>query len=270
MTVLLNTLNTEQQSRGRGVREAARPTGAARTGGARPRLDDCLVSLTAPGSLEAELYRSLRHRMERLRSDTGLAVLGVTSAALGDGKTTTAINLAGALAQAATSRVLLIDADLHRPAVGRRLGLDNNAPGLVRGAVDSRLELSVLVRHCSPYNLSVLLGGRCTNHRYEVLNSPRVGELLGEARRQYDFVVVDLPPVLVLPDCGLVTQWVDGFLLVVAAHKTPRKLLEDALESLEPAKVVGLVFNGDDRPLSGYYSYYQAYGSSRGNGKSSR
>src|SRR5947208_1368994 len=70
-----------------------------------------------------------------------------------------------------------------------------------------------------------------------------------------------MPPVLLVPDCRLMSQWIDGFLLVVAAHRTPRKLLGEALSAMDEAKVLGIVFNGDDRPLSGYYggdyrSYY--------------
>jgi Mrp family chromosome partitioning ATPase len=62
-----------------------------------------------------------------------------------------------------------------------------------------------------------------------------------------------------LPDCRLIGKWVDGFLVVVGAHKTPRRLLADALKVLDPAKVIGVVFNGDDRPKFGYYGYYDYY-----------
>ena len=69
-------------------------------------------------------------------------------------------------------------------------------------------------------------------------------------------MLIDTPPVVALADCRLLGPWVDGFIVVVAAHKTPRKLLAEALTLLEPAKVLGVVFNGDDRPTSAYYGYY--------------
>jgi len=72
-------------------------------------------------------------------------------------------------------------------------------------------------------------------------------------------VVVDTPPVLLVPDCRLMSQWVDGFIVVVAAHRTPRKLLADGLSALEEEKLLGIVFNADDRPLSGYFGRYQGY-----------
>ena len=229
------------------------------------RLDDHLVSLRDPNSFEAEHYRLLRHRLELFRTSAGLGVVGVTSAAVGDGKTTTAINLAGALAQASGSQVLLVDADLRRPSVSERLGLrDLSGPGLVDAVMDPRVRLPAIVRRGLPGNLAVLSAGDCTERPYEVLHSPRVGELLAESRQLYDFVVLDLPPVLVVPDCRLLATWVDGFLIVVGANKTPGKLLAEALDVLDPAKVLGLVFNGDHRPLSGYYGYYQRYGEARG------
>jgi len=62
-----------------------------------------------------------------------------------------------------------------------------------------------------------------------------------------------------VPDAGLIADRVDGYLLVVAANRTPRKLVEDALNLMDPTKLIGIVFNGDDRPLSGYYGYYSSY-----------
>jgi capsular exopolysaccharide synthesis family protein len=236
---------------------------------AGPRVDDHLVSLRAPDSFEAEHYRSLRYGLEELRTSAGLCVVGITSADVGDGKTTTAINLAGALSQASGRRVLLVDADLRRPAVGERLGLgEDGGPGLV-GAVDAGLELPSVLRGAPPFNLAVLPAGDAAESPYEVLQSPRIGEILSEARRLYDFVILDLPPVLVVPDCRLASRWVDGFIVVVGAHKTSRRLLEETLDLLEPAKVVGLVFNGDKRPSSssGYHGYYRRYAGARAFGE---
>jgi Mrp family chromosome partitioning ATPase len=66
---------------------------------------------------------------------------------------------------------------------------------------------------------------------------------------------LDTPPLVPYPDCRVIGKWVDGFIVVVAAHKTPRKLVEEALQVMDPAKIVGLIFNRDDRPVSGYYYY---------------
>jgi capsular exopolysaccharide synthesis family protein len=219
-------------------------------------LEEHLVSLLDPTSFEAEQYRALRHLIEQLHKSTDLSVVAVSSPGAADGKTTTAINLAGALAQAPDARVLLLDADLRRPALATRLGFDNR-PGLVDAILDAKLPLDAVVRVRPSLNLAVLPAGRVPAAPYEMLKSPRVGELLAEARGRYDYIVVDTAPLVSVPDCRVIEKWVDGFLIVVTAHRTTRKLLEEALHITEPAKVVGLVFNGDDRHLSrDSYSYY--------------
>ena len=110
-----------------------------------------------------------------------------------------------------------------------------------------------------PFNLSVICAGQAPPSPYEVLKSPRLGELLEEARRQYDYIVMDTPPLHPVQDCRVIGQWVDGFLLVVTAHRTPRRLVEDALTAFDPAKLLGIVFNGADRTISRYHSGYGYY-----------
>ena len=103
-----------------------------------------------------------------------------------------------------------------------------------------------------PFNLDVLPAGTLRPDPYEVLKSPRLGDLLEEARRRYDYVVLDTAPLVAVPDSRLLSKWVDGFLVVVAAHRTPRKLVAETLDLMEPTKLIALLFNGDDEPLSGY------------------
>lgn len=221
------------------------------------KVDRHLVSLLDPTSFEAEQYRGLRHVVEQIRQTAETSVIGVTSAAVGDGKTITAINLAGALAQAPNAKVLLIETDLRRPSLTRYLGIPH---GTAKGVVDAILEpevaLESLVTTLSQFGLAVLPAGRPQPTSYELLKSPRLEAVFYEARKQYDYVVVDTPPLIPLPDCRLLLKLVDTLLLVVSAHQTPRKLLEEALNILDPAKVLGIVFNNDDRPLAGYYYRY--------------
>jgi capsular exopolysaccharide synthesis family protein len=225
-------------------------------------VDDHLVSLVTPAAFEAEQYRALRHIVEQRHKSGGLAVIGVSSPAVGDGKTTTAINLAGALAQAPEARVLLIEADLRRPSIGAMLGFgDVMGPGLVHAILDASLDLGHVVRSCPPFNLDVILAGQVPPSPYEILKSPRLGELLDAARQQYDYVILDTPPLVALQDCRVIARWVDGLLVVVAAHRTPRRLVDEALSVVDPSKIIGLIFNGDDPLLSldhsDHYAEYQ-------------
>lgn len=216
-----------------------------------------LVSFTAPSSLEADQYRMLRHAVERMHQDDGYRVFGITSAAAGDGKSVTTLNLAGSLAQSRGSRVLIVCADLHRETVPQYLGINAaGRPGLADAITHDSYQLAQVTHRVEAFNVAIVTGGNVQSRPYELLSSRRLQALLDEARRDYDYVLIDTPPVAPLADCRLLGRWVDGFILVVAANKTPRKLLAEALRVLEPAKLLGVVFNGDDSPLSPYYGYY--------------
>jgi capsular exopolysaccharide synthesis family protein len=231
----------------------------------RPAIDDHVVSLVAPSSFGAEQYRRLRSRIEELRLSRGAKVIAVTSAVANDGKTLTAVNLAASLARGRNARVLLIDADVRQPSVGRRLGIDAIAgKGLAAALAASSGSIGQFVQALPGRPLDVLATGHSQADPYELLSSPRLETLFTEARELYDFVIVDTPPVIPVPDAGLLRRAIDGYVLVVSAGSTPRKLLGEALNLLEPNSVLGLIFNRDERPLFGYYGgryrqYFQNY-----------
>jgi capsular exopolysaccharide synthesis family protein len=228
---------------------------------AHTQLDPHLVALTSPGSFAAEQYQGLRLTIERLRRGRTLQVIAVTSPAAGEGKTLTAINLAGALARGGDdARVLLIDADLRRPAVARQLAIDDDAKGLTEVVENAAATIDSVTQKLKPYNLSVITAGFRSAAVHHILRSPRLEVVLAQARQRYDFVVLDTPPLLPVFDSALLANAVDGVLMVVAANQTPRKLLGEALNLLDPAKVLGIVFNRDAKPMFGYYdAYYKDY-----------
>jgi capsular exopolysaccharide synthesis family protein len=210
-------------------------------------IDEHLVSLLAPASFEAEQYRGLRYVVEQAHRSANLSVVAVSAPSAGDGKTLTAINLAGALAQARGTRVLLVDADLRRPAVARRLGIAAVEGRGLKDAILSRtLTLGDVAQRYSSFNLWVLPAGRASSVPYELLKSPRLAELFDESRRTFSYIIVDTPPLVPASDCQIIGTSVDGFIVVVAAHKTPRRLVEEALNTIGPAKIAALVFNNDD------------------------
>jgi capsular exopolysaccharide synthesis family protein len=220
-------------------------------------VDDRLVSLLTPDSFAAEQYRTLRHFVEQKHTETNLAVLAVASPGSREGKTTTTINLAGAIAQARDTKVLIVDADLRAPAVKDMLGLRGvQRRGLV-DAIVSGLSLDDVIIELPTFNLSVVGTGETSGAPYELLKSPRFGQFLAEARERFDYVLLDTPPVVAVPDCRVIAASVDGFFIVVTAHKTPMRALADSLDALGPRKTVGLIFNADDGLLvrGAYYGY---------------
>jgi len=224
------------------------------------QLDRYLVTLLDPSSFEAEQYRQLRHRVEELRRARNVRVLAVTSAVAGDGKTLTAINLAGALARGHGARILVVDADLRHPTIAARLGIECTNGGIEAALEGTQGSMMEFVQSINGPSLSVLPCAASREETYELLTSPRLAELINEARIHFDYVIIDTPPMIPVQDSGLLRSAVDGYIVVVSANSTPRQLVAEVLNRLDPASCVGLVFNRDDRPLFGYYrTYYSGY-----------
>ena len=221
-------------------------------------VDDRLVTLLTPNSFAGEQYRTLRHLVEKMHTETGVSVVGVSSPSIGDGKTTTAINLAGALAQARETKVLLIDMDLRRPAVNGQLGLRGFNPKGVVAVLGAGASLDDVIVELPMFNLSIIPSGPRQSAPYELLKSSRLHQMMDEARRRFDYVIVDTPPVIAVPDCRVISSGVDGFLIIVNAHKTPTRLLSETVNVLGQSKVLGLIFNRDDQPIAEHL--YNSYG----------
>jgi capsular exopolysaccharide synthesis family protein len=223
----------------------------------RVRVRDEVVSIASPVSPGAEQFRALRQSIERMHRESATKVVAITSAGTGDGKSITTLNLAGSLAQSPGTRVLVVDADLHKASVATYLGLARDCgPGLSELLGHSSATLADVVRRLDSINISVVFAGAAHPRPFELLSSPKIEGLLGEMRERYDYVLIDTPPVVPVADCRFLGRFVDGVLMVVCAHKTPRKMVTEALRLLEGSKVLGVVFNGDDRAMRPYYKYY--------------
>jgi capsular exopolysaccharide synthesis family protein len=228
-------------------------------GKSRRNLDPRLISLLNPNSLDAERYRRLRQSVEDFRDANNGTVIAVTSPLAGDGKSLTSLNLAGSLAQDPCARVLLIELDLRQKLSNMKdyMGMKKiPGPGVVDKVLNEDIKWEQSVCYIADFNLYFMPTGRSTESPYEILNSPRLGLLLEEARQRYDFVILDTAPVVLLPDCQLISKWVDGFMMVVAADRTPKKMLEEAFNLMDPKKIMGLVFNGYNPISDNYYKGY--------------
>lgn len=224
-------------------------------------VDEHLVTLLPLPAPELEDYHTLRYALEEKGAGETLRVLAVTSPVVGDGKTTTAVNLAGVMARKHGARILLIDGDLRRPSVARVLGLgDVGHRGLADAIGNPECALEDVTTPVPGANLHVVATGTALHDPFELLRGPRLGQVLQEARHHYDVVVIDTSPLLLVPDSRILQAVVDGVLLVVAAHRTPRKLISEAINLVDRSKLLGTVFNYDDSPITGYYGYSGYYG----------
>ena len=212
---------------------------------------------TSPVSREQ--YRRLAAALHRSRELTGVRVVMITSAAVGEGKTLTAANLALTLSESYQKKVLLIDADLRRPAVQSVFRLQDG-PGLGEGLISSNGSRKMPVHRVSAL-LSVITAGRPTSDPISRLTSDRMRRLLDEAREMFEWIIIDTPPVALLPDANLLGQMVDGAILVIRASGPSYQLVQRAVDAIGRDKIIGTVLNratqttghgGDDY----YYQYY--------------
>lgn len=193
---------------------------------------------------EVETYRILRAQIMRSFEEMGHGkTLMVTSAVPGEGKTTTAINLAITLAKEFSQTALLVDCDFRQQQVHQVLSYESS-----KGLVDHLLHdvpLSDIIVWPGIEKLTVISGGKTTNGFSELLGSPRMRRLTEEMRNRYPerFVVFDTPPVLSCADTMALAPLVDGIIVVVRAGKTPRKEIVNALARLPQDKIMGVVLN---------------------------
>jgi capsular exopolysaccharide synthesis family protein len=216
-----------------------------------------LASFRGDGSIFSEQFRTCRARLHQIADTRSTRCLGVVSAIGGEGKTSIALGFALSLGRETVDRTLVIDADLRRRCVEGYLGLPA-APGLAEWLVgDSPL---LQVRHLAAERISLLGGGLAETVRPDLLASPRMAALLEAARSEYDWVIVDCPPLVPVADSLYLQDLVDGFLLVVRSRLSPRESIEEAVASLKRDRILGVIFNGYQELLPSYHSYgYRKY-----------
>jgi capsular exopolysaccharide synthesis family protein len=228
--------------------EAAAPPDPQEVSGIHP----LLIAAIDPASPAAEQFRLLRTRLEGRENGRRAQVMLVTSAQVGDGKTTTSANLALTMAQEFQQKVVLVDADLRRPALAALFGVEEG-PGLVDVLVGAASLEEALVA-IPDQHLLLLPAGMPATRSTELMASSMMQRVLETLRSRYDRIVVDTPPVSVA-DTHVLARLADGLLVVVRAGMTPRPALERALSNVDHQKVLGLVLNEVQNEAGPSYGY---------------
>lgn len=216
-----------------------------------------LLTQTRAQSPRAESFRQLRTNLQFANVSGNARTVLITSSVPGEGKSTTATNLAIALAQAGQS-VCLVDADLRRPMVNEYLGLDRNA-GLTTALVGAA-EVNDVLQPWGADNLFVLSSGQIPPNPSELLGSQEMRTLIQKLESVFDSVIIDAPPLLPVTDATVLSQHVGGVVLVVGAQKLRLQDFQKSLNALDmvEANVLGVVLNrlpakGPDSYSYGYY-----------------
>jgi polysaccharide biosynthesis transport protein len=236
----------------------------------KKRHKNSLVTLEQPNSPAAESYRTLRTRMARLASQLDINSVMVVSAGVGEGKSTTAANLAVVLAETGKD-VLLVSADLRRPRVHQFFGLSNKTglsnlltdgtpPDKREAPLTDGRQVASELWSVAP-NLWVVLSGPLPPHPSALMDSDAMRQFLKEQRDLFDFIILDCPPALVVADALALAPLADAVLVVADAKESDRDLVSRLKEEIEQVggKIVGAVLNRSKQASKNTY-YYDTQG----------
>ena len=240
--------------------EVATSTGLSLLGAVRryegPTDEMGLVAAKMPRTAIAEAYRVARANIQFMSVSGNLKILLITSARDGEGKTTTANNLATTFALAG-QRVLLIDSDLRRPGLTKMMGM-KDMPGLSTALVDPSVNV---IQPTDVVGLSVVPSGPIPPNPAELLGSQRMRDWIEEVARRYDTLILDTPPILSVADTRVLSTLADGVVLVLDPNLTTRRMVKGARMAIENvgARVLGIILNRDTMRGEGYYYNYYYY-----------
>ncbi len=216
---------------------------------------------TDPHGCAADRYRLLRMRLRELWIAGKLKTLLITSPLPEDGKSTTAMNVATALAEGGKYSVLLIEADLYHSPLAELLGI-RSGPGLAE-CLEGTATLTSAIRRLQPLGWFVLPAGEAHGNPTELLHTEAFAQVMQKVVPCFDWVLLDSPPVLPLVDALLLKHHANATLLVARAGKTPRDAIEKSLSLLGREHVLGVVLNAVDGLNQLYSKYSKYYGSFR-------
>lgn len=214
------------------------------------------VTKKMPRSLSAEAYRSLRTSIKFSSSDKLIKTIVVTSSLIGEGKSTVVGNLAYSLNQDG-SRVLVIDCDLRKPSIHENFLLSNE-----KGLTDilvGKSDLKSVTKKIED-SLFLITAGTIPPNPAEILGSKEMEDLIKELSINFDYIILDTPPILPVSDTLLLASKADATLIVVKARKTKEKIVKESYSKLVEARanVIGTILNESDKSLDNKYcGYYQ-------------
>lgn len=231
-------------------------------------INDCIVTIKNPNSPIAEEYRRLKSILLRETKKDFLNTIMVTSAIDSEGKSLSSINLAITMAQEIDHSILIVDADLRKPAIENYLDIKYQY-GLSDYLTRDMNITDVLVK-TGIGNLVILPAGPAVENPVELLSSDKMKTLIKELKQRYmdRYIIIDTPPILPFADAIAIGSLVDGIVFVVKEGLARKKTVENALNLIKDFKILGIVFNGvNDANLDGHYSRYYSYSQFKTKGK---
>lgn len=217
---------------------------------------NCLILDSGAKSTLAESFRTMRTNVMFSSIDKSIKSIAITSAGPYEGKSTVSSNFAIALAQAG-SKVVIVDADLRKPKIHKLFVLPNNI-GLTNILVENISWKENIVSLEELPNLHIMTSGPIPPNPAEIVGSEKMKTLVSELKSNFDFVILDTPPVGVVTDAAIISTYADGTILVVASGNVEIEVAQRAKELLMNvnANILGVALNKIPTKGAGYYKYY--------------
>jgi capsular exopolysaccharide synthesis family protein len=215
------------------------------------------ISSKEPHSIITEQYRKLRTNIELSNFNKEIKTIALTSTMAMEGKTVTSINLATVYAQSGM-KTLLIDMDLRKPKIHRGFKKINQI-GLSE-MITHKLEIDQAVQTIDPY-LDILTSGTKLPYPAEFLMSDALKALMQDLRHKYDRIIIDTPPMTAVADASIISSFVDGMIIVIAAREAKTDVAERVISDLKQngANIIGSVMTRVQKREHGYMNYYYSY-----------
>lgn len=227
---------------------------------------ELLITDKSCGFAFIETYKAMRTKIELLNGRKGYKSFVISSSGANEGKTTVAVNLALALAKNGYS-VLLVDADLRKPSVLKKLGISNIGGKGIADVVSGVRSSSDAIKYVEKYKIFVLAGDEAIQDPTEVLSNAKTGEFLAVAKEKFDYIIIDTPPVGIVADAAICANYTDSSIFVIREDRFPVPAILEAVSDLTEGgtDLAGCVYNiSTDRSRSGYGAYSRSH---RGYGK---
>ncbi|QCX34859.1 CpsD/CapB family tyrosine-protein kinase [Caloramator sp. E03] len=216
-----------------------------------------LITINNPKSVVSEAYRTLRTNIQFSSFDKNIKTIVVTSSGPGEGKSTVSSNLSAVLSQG-DNKILLIDCDMRKPKIHKIFNLSNEIglTNLLLGEINFENAVVKIDK-----NLFVLPCGTRPPNPAEIIASSKMQNFIESLKEQFNYIIIDTPPILMVTDAQILSKYADGTLLVVSSGEADKNAAVKSKELLlkVDAKILGVILNKIDTSRKGYYGYYYHY-----------
>lgn len=214
-----------------------------------------LIVMNDKNPIVSEQYRVLYTKLDQISLWRSYKTYAVTSAVQGEGKTVTSLNLAYIIAHEFKKKVILVECDFKRPSICSYFNSEKPEYDFI-DVIKGEVELQAAIIQLENSNLFLLPVREGVKNSSKLLGTSRMKETLDTLKAEFDYIIIDSPPILALADMNVLSKIVDGIILVVKAGKTPKDMVLKAVKSLPVGDVVGIVLNAVDFSFKKYYYHY--------------